>query len=319
MYTKREFFHKPMIRDITNGRTQILGTNIDDLVMMIVESEEDNYLLIEEGVLFEEDPRKWLKHGREVKLRRFRSLEKMVDARLDPVQLREKAFSELKRDYCGYTFLPVSGKDQRKRKVHLVDCVEGSRIYSYVVNSIASIDIRPYDDAKRTSKDGASLIVNVPSRQPKQGRYKFKMFSAPVVDSRDKYGISLRLATDHSCEHKRYQIRYRYETDKESSNIFTFCPHEIAAYLAIIDHYWLNDKNITPLQMSQFALPTQFTADFDRRLRTQVITQYTTKNGRQKRRTLNRAEMEKLYWRFVGLYGHDRTFFATEKLRDYNW
>ena len=60
--------------------------------------------------------------------------------------------------------------------------------------------------------------------------------------------------------------------------------------------------------MSQFALPTQFTVDYYKKLLNNVLIQNKKKTSMKK---LNQAEQEALLWGLVTRFGHDKTFFAT--------
>jgi len=80
-----------------------------------------------------ENARKFMKHAPEVWPKRQYSAEQAIKNGKTPVQLREKAFNEIKGSYfCGYTFLPL-GRDRRKRKVSLIECLEGARIFAYAI------------------------------------------------------------------------------------------------------------------------------------------------------------------------------------------
>jgi len=261
--------------------------------------------------------RKFMKHGVEVKLPRVRSLEGAIKRSKTPIQLREEKFNSIKNNaYCGYSFKPIIGTDKRTRKVSLVECIQGAKLYAYSNQERGPrVNVKPYDNARRVSKEGAEVIVEVPSRTEKQSRQQFKFSSVPVIDNSEKLAISYNLSTDHNCPSKRFNIRYRFEKDKESSRAFNFCAHEIAGYLAIVDFYWKENKNIIPLQMSQFAIPTQETVNFYQKLCNNCLIH----PKKQKIRKLHRAEQEILLWGLVYKKGHDKTFFATEKIRDYSW
>ncbi len=270
-----------------------------------------------------ESTRKFMKHGKEVKPKRYYSLDQALNDGRTPVQLREQAFDNLEGyECCGYSFLPI-GRDRRKRKVSLSDCLEGARIYAYS-NQVrgTEIKIKPYADSKRVRMDGAEIVCNVPSRTKGQGRIKFKLISVPVIDSKEKHIVSLNIGSDHSCPAKRFNIRYRYTDDKESSGIVNICAHEIAAYLKVIDHYW-NEKNIIPLQMCQFAIPSQETVDFYLRLMNNVLVRDNSLQGKDKLRKPDRGDREIVLWSWVDNLGHDRTFYS-KRSRDgdiagYNW
>ena len=269
--------------------------------------------------------RKFMKHGAEIKLPRFQSILHSARYGKTPVQLRWQAFDDLKPGtYCAYSFKPFTGTDTRTRRVSLVECLEGAQLYCYSHQENVPINVNPYDNAKSVAKEGAEVIVEVPSRTDKRPRIQFKFSSIPVLDSSRKLAIAMAISSDHACNKKRFDIRYKYFDDKESSRVFNFCAHEVAGYLELIDHYMTEEKNIIPLQMSQFAIPTQFTVDFFKKLGNNCVMQTraqdSDKGQKKLTRKLNDAEKEILLWALVQKEGHDQTFFASDKkVRDYDW
>jgi len=271
-----------------------------------------------------ENARKFMKHGREVRPKRFYSLKQAVEDGRTPVQLREEAFNAINgHEFCGYTFMPL-GRDQRKRKVSLVECLEGARIfaYSHQVHG-TQIKVQPYADSARVRRDGAEVVVEVPSREEGADRIQLKLTSVPVVDSPEKYVVSLNMGSDHSCPAKRFNIRYRYSDDKESSGIVNMCAHEIAAYLATVDHFWEERMNVIPLQMSQFVIPSQEMVDYYLRLRNNVLVRDESLKSKDKLRKPDRADTEIALWALVEALKHDRTCYSKRSrdgnVADYKW
>jgi len=287
-------------------------------------------LAIEEFTIIEplvprgfESTRKFMKHGPEVKPRRYYSLDQALRDGRTPVQLREQAFDNIVgHNFCGYTFMPL-GRDRRKRKVSLIECMEGARIYAYSHQVRgAGIIVRSYDESGRVRRDGAEIVCRVPSRTEKQRKIKFKLLSVPIVDCAEKYAVSLNLGSDHSCGSKRFNIRYKYIDDKEGSGIMNLCAHEIAAYLKIIEHYW-GEKNMTPLQMCQFAIPAQKMVDFYLRLGNNVLVRDLSLRSKDKLRKPDRGDKEIALWNQVENLKHDATFYSKKSrdgdVSDYNW
>lgn len=270
-----------------------------------------------------ENSRKFMKHGPEVKPARHYSLEQAIKIRKTPVQLREEAFNKIQsHEFCGYSFMPL-GKDKRKRKVSLVECLEGARIFAYSHQKNAPIKIKPYADAKRVAKEGAEVVVKVPSRTKKERKLQFKLTSVPFKDSLEKYAISLNIGSDHSCPAKRFNIRYRYSDDKENSGIFNICAHEIASYLELIQQEWEKKKNMIPVQMCQFAIPTQETVNYYLKLENNLLIYNENLKNKNKLRKPNRAEKEISLWALVKHLGYDKTFFSKKSrdgdVADYKW
>ncbi len=270
-----------------------------------------------------ENSRKFMKHGPEVKPARVYSLEQAIKIKKTPVQLREEAFNKIKgREFCGYSFMPL-GKDRRKRKVSLVECLEGARIFAYSHQKNAPIKIRPYAEAERVQKEGAEVLVEVPSRTKKKERLQFKLMPVPFADSLEKYAISLNIGSDHSCHAKRFNIRYKYSDDKESSGIVNICAHDIAAYLELIRQEWEKNKNMIPVQMCQFAIPTQETVDYYLKWENNILIYDNKIKAKDKLRKPNRAEKEIGLWNLVKHLSHDKTFFSKKSrdgdVADYKW
>jgi len=325
---KKEFFRVPSAAEIL-GNDRIIEVS-DDMVNSILSLYKDQSIIIKRGLVPEsfESSRKFMKHGPEVKPKRQLSLTQMLKDPQRPLDLRNEAMSTISpKAYSGYSFKPFIGTDRKTRRVHLVECLEAAKLYAYCHSDIAfkpHIELKPYHDAKRVAIDGTEIMGLVPSRTLGQGNYEIRFYSVPIAENKRKWGLAYNISTSHNCKSKLFNIRYRFETDKESSKQFNFCAHEIAMYMAIIDHYHDKHNNLIPIEQSQFALPTEFTADFYKRLDTNVVIQPDEdKNPRR----LNRADKEILLWGLVFAQGRDhgfdkaqlKTFFATRKLREYDW
>jgi len=316
---KKKFFEQPTAAQIK--KYTLVREISEDLIDNILGLREDGAVIIRRDLVPEkfDGPKKFMKHGREVKVRRFKSLEEAANLKLTPVQLRELAFDALKPvPFSSYSFKPFIRTDKRTRKVSLVECLEGTKIYCYANHPDypTSIKVKPYDAARRVRKDGAEIVVSVPSRTKKVSRYGFKFGSVPVTNSRDKWGLAHSVVTDHDCKSKRFNIRYRPHQGKESSRLFNWCAHEIAGYFAIVDYYWNTCKNLVPLEMNQFAIPTQEAVDFYSKLCQNCLIQTSPEETPRK---LNFGEKEILLWGLVYKLKHDQTFFARGKVRDYQW
>ena len=265
-YQKKQFFQEP-----TKARILKVSTiNADDnLIDRIENLDEDKALIIETRLIPNNFPnsRKFLKHGQEVKPTRVYTLEEVAKERFVPVQLREQAFNDInKKAYCGYSFMPFVGKDRRKRKVTLTECIEGARIFAYAHNIGTGIEFKSYEDSRRAESEGAEIPVRVPSRRKKLSKYDFNLTSVPVIDSQNKFAVAQSIGSSgHDCKRKQYDFRYKYEDDKESSKVFNFCAHEIAAYFEIINHYKNKLKTLVPLDMGQFAISTIKTVNYYKR------------------------------------------------------
>lgn len=333
---KKEFFRirtEAEIRDLHR-----INCERKELVDQILGLGGGDYLVIPQAIIPDgfQTPNKFKKHGDEVKLKRFNSQEEMIQRRLLPVHLRSYAFDKIHESYkktgkggffSGYTFRPV-GVDEIPRKVSLVNCLQGAQIFAYA-NQIPGVEIvlKDYDDSRAVSEEGGRFVFNVPSRTGKHSRWKVGLTNVAVIDNDMKYVIANTIDSDHTCDEKRYnrEMRFKFGKDqknksqRERSQVVQFCPHDITSYLKLTDTYWTENKNIVPLMASPFALPTQFSVDFYKKLLNNVLLMKLDKNGNIYEKSLNQAEQETLLWGLVMNYGHDKTFFAREKLKDYDW
>ena len=90
----------------------------------------------------------------------------------------------------------------------------------------------------------------------------------------------------------------------------------------MIDNEWENYKNVIPLQMSQFAIPSQLTVDYYIKLKNNVLIRDKNIKGDNLRK-MNHADKEIALWNLVKSNGYDKTFFSKNSrdgnLRDYRW
>ena len=185
--------------------------------------------------------------------------------------------------------------------------------------------MRTYADAKRVALDGGIADVVVPSRSPKQHSYEMSIMGFPVVDNDYKYVLANAVISDHSCPGMRHRgKRFRFADDKENSRVFNWCAHDIAAWYAVMDHFWNNEHNVVPLQMSQIPLPSRLMAGlYDRLVHDTLV--WTRERHSQKAQLypLNNAEIEIILHNAVIKLGHDMTLFCSLRrdghLRDYMW
>ena len=68
--------------------------------------------------------------------------------------------------------------------------------------------------------------------------------------------------------------------------------------------------------MNQFAIPTQETVDYYVKLTDNCLIKTSEDKNPRK---LNSAEKEIMLWGLVKKLKHDDTFFAKDKVKEYNW
>jgi len=322
---KKKYFQSRSLKEIEELDLRYEKSNLPEKILNL---KDDEGLIIPDLIPFYFNGHSnFLKHGEDVKLKRAYSLDEILKEK-DPYELRKEAFNRITNPfYSGYTFNSI-GLNRTLRKVSLVDCVEGAKLYTYSKH-FANIEIDFPRDKKRIPKTvdevGMSIVVIVPSRTDKSPRYKFEWHSIPILDDGDgmkeynnkKKKIARDIITvGHNCGDKLYnkELRYTKKGSKKSSRITSFCAHEIASYFAICEYYALFNNKI-PLQMCQFAIPTQLTADYYKKLNNNLL---INKRGIKLQKP-DRGNMEILLWWLVMDKKTKNTFFSNKKLENYKW
>jgi hypothetical protein len=331
---KKAFFREPGIDLILKNKTRIIKPG--SLINIIERLKSNQSFIIDYPIIpersaqripyssLEDEGELWqrfLKRGRCLDLNNNKTtLEELIKNEKRPLDLRRKLFNNLKIDeyeVAAYGYWGI--RKNQHRRIHLVDCIKGARLFAYSEQNKdekENIVIRKYELIEKEDVGvgmGADVLMEVPSEQINKENYDITLRSIPILNDEDKYAIIFDFDADHVCKFRASRISRGYKA-RESLQDF----HIIAAYLEFAHHELRADKNMIPLEQCLFAIPTQKTVDFYNKLSRNVGIQYTDL-GKKVRRALNRAEKEILLWRFVEKYGHDETFFATKKLKDYKW
>ena len=248
------------------------------------------------------------------------TLEELIKNGKRPLDIRRKIFDNLKIDeyeVAAYGYWGI--RKNQHRRIHLVDCIKGARLFAYSElnkDKKEKIVIRKYDLIKNDDGGigmGADILMEIPSEQVNKDPYDITLRSVPVLDDKDKYAIIFDFDADHVC---RFRVSRSSGAYKGREPLQDF--HIVAAYLEFAHHELKVNKNIIPLEQCPFAIPTQKTADFYNKLTRNTAIQYVDRD-KKVRRAVTSAEKEILVWRFVEKYGHDETFYATKKLKNYKW
>ena len=304
------------------------------------------YQNIETG---QEASRKCYKHGDLIALPYPQTKEEARRCPDIPLAIRAQALSELEKmkeeeiNFVGLSTRPNWG-DRTGRVTPFVACPEGIRIFAYaetMTNYIDSegkvqhgIKVEPYADAKRVKEEGASIVVEVPSRTAKNPRYKFKLLHVPILRGPENLATIMALKPElvqspitgeplkGRTAHSLYNIRYTWEDERERSEVITYQPQDIAAYIKIAGDFWKH-HNMTPMEMNPFMLVSKKGAEFYNKLCNQVLVYDPSVSGNDRLRKLHLAEKSILIARAIGHFGHDNfAFWNPErdgKLKDYDW
>jgi len=285
-----------------------------------------------------EASRKCLKHGDLVRLTHPKTRQECYSCSDIPLAIRARDFAreleEIKEednDFIGYSVQPNWG-DRMKRVFPFVWLAEGEKLFNYAENMAFGIGVQAYKNSRRVKKEGAGVVVEVPSRTRKRSRYKYRLSHVPIVRSNENLASVLRLRPSVLREeetgeliegrtpHENYSIRYGWEDEREGSNVITFYPHDVAGYLGIIEQQKAK-HNITPLEMNPFALFSQHGAEFYEKLGNNVVIFDPSLITKDNLRPLHLAEKSILLSRGAGVFGHDDFVYLDAgrdgRIRDY--
>ncbi len=315
---KQEFFQRPKTAaELLGGRTvKHAGTNIAEKVAELSSNEG---LIIPEIVPEDFESRlRFLKRGDQVVLDVSQTESDAIYRGMTPNAAHQIAMRNLKPgQYCGLVWRSLRRNEWKR--LTLDESIKGTKLFAWTELTENHIETEPYNDFANVGFYGGKFKFWVPSRTPKQERYKLTAESVPIVKSRYNPVIWTDIGFTHHCEIVGNDFSYRYVKSED------FCAHEVAAleFLAK-DAYRRNEYvakgNRVPFDFLPFPVPTEEMAQYHEKLMTRIAVQYKDQNGKQKKRPLNKAEREILLWDFVRLRGYGPTFGPKDKkVQEYNW
>lgn len=308
---KKSFFREKTVSEIRELNIKTVYTakdlvqRIDDLDPSEDALEIRTFLIpqnFRRGKTGAEASRKCYKHGKLIALPQPHTLRECYDSSLTPLDLRTRALEELQKMkqqeifIIGYSWRPVSGRNETKRVVRFRDLAEGAKIFTYAENFSVyktkdketgktkekkGIEILAYPDAKRVKTEGACVVCRVPSRTEKRERYPFGLMSVPFVPNDPSERINYNLAIALRLEpflltneetgellagltiHDIFdRVQYEFENAREQSQDLKFSPQQIAAYMGVISRQFEDSWNPTALHFNPFALLSKHQAEF---------------------------------------------------------
>ena len=266
--------------------------------------------------------------------------EQCRDSSLIPLQIRTgdlRVLEEMKEKDINYTGIAVRPNwgDKIKRFMPFWAMAEGERIFAYAEQHAGGIKVEPYADSLRVWSGGANVVVEVPSRTEKQGRYRFRIMHVPMQRNPENLAtvLSLKPATVIDEEtgepnvgrtaHDDTFFRYTKKGEAEDSPIITTYPHDVAGYIKIFISELEENHNMTPMEMNPYVLFSKRGAEFYHKLRNNVIIADHRLKSKDKLRQLNIGEQSILLARDIGRFGHDVIAYwepgRDGMIRDYDW
>lgn len=304
--------------------------------------------------------RRYFHHGDLLALSQERGYNATLGLRDRPLDLRVSAFRQLGKkpqeeiNFIGYSWFPVFG-EKTKRVVPFVWLPEAARIFTYAENftrfvqinratgekeNKTGIKVREFANSRRVLKEGASVVVEVPSRSEKKLHYIFGLRQVPFIPNRpgeENNNLASVLGLRHFSIHGEdyeiinghtpqdiFDIRYTFENSRQGSDLVKFSPQDIAGYMGVIKKQLSEQGNPTALTFNPFAFPSRHQADFYLKLCNNVLIFDPTLNGwKGDVRKLHLAEKSILLARAIGHFGHnDFSFWDPTRdgsFKDYDW
>ena len=312
MVSKKDAFERKLVNQIIKDRSMVeTGT---DLINTLDNLKKNEYMLITTNLIpwkfsvFQshgrellrtraEKTRKFAKHANKVELikrgdDRDNWTYQFSQMNMKPFDLIKNAYSNAKQGfYSGYSYIPLVGNDKRKRIVPLIECIEGSLLFSYAKQFCDGIEVRPYDDSQKVAEEGTSIIVGVPSRTPKRGRYRFRVDHVPIKATRLNKMLGSATVSNHACALLDYgELRYQYLDDKIGSREFVFDAHDIAGILAIVENY-AKKGNEVPGESCYQVVPNPAMIERYKKMKQQCVIE-DFKDGEKRLYPLNKPERE---------------------------
>ena len=311
--SKTRYFELPStVGEILNGKnikevkpTENLATLIDSLA--------DNEAALIGGRLIPSrfsTAKKFFRYGNELLLRMPRSKFDAMKRRIRPSGLLIDAFSKIpEQPIAAVSFLSLYDFSTMHRYT-LDDVIQGVKIYSYSVRN-SEIDIAEDKEYERIKDNGANLIVSVPSRTEKKPRLEFTMKQVPLVDNKYKYLLWSVVEGSCYCEDKKFESSLKSRVP--GKNPINYCPHEVAAYIAIAARQRRKENNVT-YEVMPFPTVSPKLANYWKKLTRKVMI------DDERKRPLNKAERNILLTYFIRENGPREAMAPrNSKYSDYQW
>lgn len=310
---KKEYFRVPKVSEVLTDDPILADRDL----LNTAQNLGDNSLIITTRLV--DRPRMHRKYGEEIRVDDFQSVDEAVEAQTKGWTLRNliaDSYNEAALGfYSNYALYPVGTQDDkvrrsdlRKRKVPLVEIIEGIKLLHYAAQRAKGITVlKAYDDTDEVAAKGVTVKLRVPSRSIKQQRYEFNAENIPLSDNEQILKIALDYVTSHNCADKDSLIQYKVMSPDESPHVFLNDAHDIAAYFAVAQHYAELGNDI-PTLASPFLFPNTEMLKLYERFFYQAVTLKNQLGKVQKSnmRPLNTQEMEVLMQAAVIKLGFDR-------------
>jgi len=337
---KKEIFHKPTAKEIMRGRTEkhvergileallehhpateYVSININGVAGQLIPDEffhpADGNPRIHSSRT--EASRKFMRHANEIRFPRYTNINDAITEltqidqaahkthhteRYDPYTrpIWVRLYEHAKNDYaCGVSIMPAFAQST-KRKIALIECVDGLMLFQYAALFSPIIVDNERQNAHRIAQNGAVASAYIPSRTPKQARYKIKLEGIPLANNPRKLAIATTILPKHEgcTDTDMRDERYTLADGKENPFIPNWDAHSYAAYLAITRAYQ-TEGNRVPWKTFILPIPSPLMCRIADTLKydTLIYTRESPEDKKPQYRPLNNAEREILLQQFM--------------------
>tara|TARA_Y100000310_G_scaffold138289_2_gene137206 strand:- start:20101 stop:21087 length:987 start_codon:yes stop_codon:yes gene_type:complete len=326
---RKTFFGNQTLTAALEDRTAVYETHKQNLVHRVDNLPEDKVLIIPERTLALPpgfySQQNWMKRGKSVQLPRH-----LRNPQTGPTRIRNKVYQDATIDdyVSGYEWRTTD--NQKRKKVLLVDCLEAARIFYFANEIREGIKVsKGYWSKKESPQHGRTFAVEIPSRTTDE-KYIFKFVGVPTENNEHQLSAWRNIETEGHTggvkkgnRHTGCEQKFWGEvTFGRAELIDHFCPHEIAAYMAITQK---EHKRQGRVILQPFALPSAQAVGFYKKLRERIFVEEerkTKKGLRQiRRRTLTKPEKELLLGRYTISEAKKgkNVFYARNLLKHHEW
>ncbi|MFT4260855.1 MAG: hypothetical protein ACMXX9_00295 [Candidatus Woesearchaeota archaeon] len=215
--------------------------------------------------------------------------------------------------WLGYKITPIKGKDKTPRLTSFNTLLEGIDLFKYSqllkskfseeeFKKTQGIHVVKEYSLVNTDKNGASVIVKVPSTTKNKSRYTINFSKIPISKKAHKH-LPFSLKTDfisNNPEITNYdELRFPF-TDIKDVYMTDF--HEVAAYLAVCNHF--AKTTLIPTRSSPFLTFSKEAKKFHDKLNNNLLVYDETSDNY---RHLYRAEKSILLSRLIKTFGVDNS------------
>jgi len=325
-------FQRPTtVRDILKGKNIIEINDFEDLVPAAEERGENEGILLKYIPIIPEgyySAQNFSKRGPFVNLNTFDGNGRLLrENEQGSLKARREANDKYSRE--DGPFIGWAWKDPEKywHMVRPTTVIEGHRLLIHGIESGQITEKTKIREYHAKDSPANTVKVELPSRSENK-TYEVTLEHVPDFQGEDRFVEWTRLRTRHECDIKINDFTLRF-----NARTVTYCPHDVAAYVA-------HSRNIAETKRRIISQPFPLFTEPELRLyftltHHTMIQERILDNGviRERKRPLTFPEIDTFLMDSWLLHGNDKTFYVEsptkafqrgsttrgKRMRDYDW